>query len=49
MKLAAIDKTRFHTLLDAAGEQTLEDFRSPTFARFTQYTVVGDLILEPVT
>ena len=49
MKLAAIDKTRFHTLLDAAGKQTLEDFRSPTFARFTQYTMVGDLILEPVT
>lgn len=49
MKLAAIDKVRFHALLDAAHKQALEDFRSPTFARLAQYTVVWDFIFEPVT
>ena len=49
MKFAAIDKTRFHALLDAAHKQALEDFPSPTFARLAQYTVVWDLVFEPIT
>ena len=32
--ISAIDQTRGNALLDAAGKEPLEDFRSPTFARF---------------
>jgi hypothetical protein len=47
VQLAALDQACGHTLLDAAREELLEDFRSPAPPRFAQDTMVGNLVLEP--